>query len=58
MRNERSVATSNHHFKFDPQQEKNVVLPNIALFAPKTAGITLFVGVLITTENCPYQLKL
>jgi len=58
MRHARSVATSNNHFKFDPQKEKNVVLPNIALFAPKTAGTTLFVGVLNTTERSPHHLKL
>jgi len=47
----------NHHYKFNPQQEKNIVLPSTALFASKTAGIPLFDGVTKTTERS-HHLKL
>jgi len=57
MRHARSVATGEPPLNFNPQKEKNVVLPNTAFNAPKSAGIPLFDGVLNTTVRS-HQLKL
>jgi len=49
------LLQANDHLQFNPQQEKNVVLPITTLYAPKTARIPLFEGVLNTTLRSPQQ---